>query len=118
MAGIVAGQSADGILWNSLVCSYALKCAVVISVRPPPSLLSQRSPLGSPYMETRCGWNSMPGALLLLKTLKLHPVKADKAIERGDPEETVGGLIDAANDVLRQAVVGCPNVVSVLGPSR
>ena len=58
----------------------------------------------------------MPGRVALVKDFELHAVKADKAVEGGYPEETVGRLIDAANDVLRQAVVGGPDVVPVLRP--
>jgi hypothetical protein len=38
----------------------------------------------------------------------------DKAVKSGDPEKAIGSLIDATDNVLRQAAICRPHIVPVL----
>src|ERR1700723_2477639 len=50
----------------------------------------------------------------LVEQSEAHSIKPNQSIEGGDPDIAIRRLGNAANAVLRQAIVDCPDVVTVL----
>src|SRR5215469_7350823 len=114
IAGSIARDSGDDVgrqsVWKGVCPKNAvavLRDAAAIGTCPEPAIAPAEHPAKA----------IAPDALGVAPVVsrKPHTIKADQAVERGDPEVTLWGLADASSAVEGKAVVRGPVVSGYLG---